>query len=328
MITFTNLTKVENGRSIIPSINLELPKGSATVIHCSQKQGNHLITLITKQDQPSNGSISVGDFPIGVFTQNDTLYERLSVRDNLMIFAQMYDSSIDIKAVVGDWGLSDYVNEPYKKLPHSVKRRVLIARAIIHEPKTIILEDPESGVDDETKLILRANLESWQQKGITTLVTSTFLEDALSMGAAVYRLTHRALTFLETDGEHTSSETPERSQAPPPSFKKIPARSEEKLILFDPEEIDYIESIDGTSMLHVQTETFRSTLTLQELELQLLPFGFFRTHRSYLVNLQRVREVMKWTRNSYSLILSVENTSVPLSRANVSPLYEKLGIQT
>ena len=51
---------------------------------------------------------------------------------------------------------------------------------------------------------------------------------------------------------------------------------------------------------------FVCALTLSELEVRLTGFGFFRCHRSYLVNLQRVREVITWTRNSFSLILDDE----------------------
>lgn len=58
--------------------------------------------------------------------------------------------------------------------------------------------------------------------------------------------------------------------------------------------------------IHVREGDFVCTLTLSELEARLTGFGFFRCHRSYLVNLQRVREVITWTRNSFSLILDDE----------------------
>ncbi len=67
---------------------------------------------------------------------------------------------------------------------------------------------------------------------------------------------------------------------------------------------------------------FVCALTLSEsLEARLTGFRFFRCHRSYLVNLQRVREVITWTRNSFSLILDDERkSSIPLSKGRMDEL--------
>ena len=89
----------------------------------------------------------------------------------------------------------------------------------------------------------------------------------------------------------------------PVKFEKIPTKVNDKIVLFDPIEIDYIESNEGQSFLHIKGESFPSVLPLMTWNNDLLPFGFFRCHRSYIVNLQRVREVITWTRNSYSLVL-------------------------
>lgn len=110
-------------------------------------------------------------------------------------------------------------------------------------------------------------------------------------------------------------------------FEKIPAKLNEKIILFDPTEISFIESNEGVSNLHVNGEVFPCSYTLNELFKRLQIFGFFRCHRSYIVNLQRVREVITWTRNSYSLILDdSKKSSIPLSKGNLSELKEIIGI--
>ncbi|MDQ0808098.1 LytTR family transcriptional regulator DNA-binding domain-containing protein [Priestia megaterium] len=109
-------------------------------------------------------------------------------------------------------------------------------------------------------------------------------------------------------------------------FEKIPAKVNDKIILFDPTEISFIESNEGVSNLHVNGEVFPCSYTLNELTNRLQVFGFFRCHRSYIVNLQRVREVITWTRNSYSLILDdSEKSSIPLSKGNLGELKEIIG---
>lgn len=75
-------------------------------------------------------------------------------------------------------------------------------------------------------------------------------------------------------------------------------------------------------------EAFPTTFTLQELEERLIYYGFFRCHRSYIVNLQKVREVITWTRNSFNLILDDDpKSSIPLSKAKMSQLKEMLGLK-
>ena len=80
--------------------------------------------------------------------------------------------------------------------------------------------------------------------------------------------------------------------------------------------------------LHIKGEGFPTTFTLNELEERLQHFGFFRCHRSYIVNLQKVREVITWTRNSYSLILDDEKKSnIPLSKTKMAELKGMLGLK-
>ncbi|MDG0873430.1 LytTR family transcriptional regulator DNA-binding domain-containing protein [Paenibacillus thiaminolyticus] len=98
-------------------------------------------------------------------------------------------------------------------------------------------------------------------------------------------------------------------------------------MLIDPLEMIYIESQDRVAHLHVQSGDYPCSMTLQELEQKLKPFGFFRCHRSYLVNLQRVREVIIWSRNSYSLVLDDEKKStVPLSKSKYEEMKAIMGI--
>ena len=79
--------------------------------------------------------------------------------------------------------------------------------------------------------------------------------------------------------------------------------------------------------MNVAGTSYSCALTLQELEKRLRAYGFYRCHRSYIVNLQKVREIITWTKNSYSLKLNVgEGTVVPLSRSKLSELKELIGI--
>jgi ABC-2 type transport system ATP-binding protein len=115
----------------------------------------------------------------------------------------------------------------------------------------------------------------------------------------------------------------ERPQALP---FKIPVRMEEKVILVNPADILYAEAEGGRAGLQTAGGRMATQFTLNELEERLARRGFFRAHRAYLVNLQHIKEVIPYTRNSFSLRLDDEAcTEIPLSKAAASELRDLLG---
>lgn len=113
----------------------------------------------------------------------------------------------------------------------------------------------------------------------------------------------------------------------PKPIYKVACKSADKTVFFSPEEIDFIESINGVSNIRIGDEYFPATATMSELTDKLSKFGFFRCHRSYLVNLQRVAELISYSKNSYTLILKgPTQTKLPLSRSRVVELQQLLTI--
>src|SRR5699024_7679292 len=101
-----------------------------------------------------------------------------------------------------------------------------------------------------------------------------------------------------------------------------------KIILFDPPEIDYIESHEGQSNLHIKGDAFPCVFTLADLEQRLSAFGFFRCHRSYIVNLQKVREVITWNPISYYIVLNYDKKlSIPISKTKIAQLNDTFGLK-
>jgi ABC-2 type transport system ATP-binding protein len=106
----------------------------------------------------------------------------------------------------------------------------------------------------------------------------------------------------------------------------VPARGEEKIILIDPADILYVFAQDDRTYLQTSEEHLLTQFTLAELEKRLSRSGFFRAHRAYLVNLQQVKEVIPYTRDSFSLRLKdTAGTEIPLSKSAERELRELLG---
>ena len=116
-------------------------------------------------------------------------------------------------------------------------------------------------------------------------------------------------------------EAAEESAAQGTAVEKIPAKAGETLLLFNPSDIDFAESASGRTALSVRGEEYACALTLEELSVRLERYGFFRCHRSYLVNMQKVEEIIRWTRSSYALrVKGGPEGGVPLSKGRVEEM--------
>ena len=106
--------------------------------------------------------------------------------------------------------------------------------------------------------------------------------------------------------------------------ERIPVEKSGKKLLVSTEKIHYIMAKDDYSYLHTEADRYLSTVSLAQLEIKLEPFGFFRVHRRYLVNLSFVEEVTPVSGGTLSLKLTGEEEAVPVSRRRVATLKKAL----
>lgn len=112
----------------------------------------------------------------------------------------------------------------------------------------------------------------------------------------------------------------------PDKLGRLPVVENEKVILLQPEEVIYVESQGrGTNIITAQT-TYHSDYSLGELEEKLREFYFFKTHRSYLVNLKEVREVIPWFNNTLLLKLKGTTQEIPVSRTFIKDFKQHISI--
>ncbi|HTG01221.1 MAG TPA: LytTR family DNA-binding domain-containing protein [Nitrospirota bacterium] len=105
--------------------------------------------------------------------------------------------------------------------------------------------------------------------------------------------------------------------------KRISLIKGEKIIPTQPDKILFVRCHDGELSVHTTEGKFKAKATLQELEQKLSSFGFIRTHRSFLANINHVSEVVPWFNGSYKLIMDdKEKTEVLVSRYNAKDLKQ------
>lgn len=115
-----------------------------------------------------------------------------------------------------------------------------------------------------------------------------------------------------------------QSQAARPSLGKVVVRAQNRLLLVDQKEICFASIAGGViRVVTPHVEGLSNCRTLEELMEQLSPEAFWRAHRSFLVNIQHIREVVPWFKSSYQLRMDdPKKTEVPVSRAQTKRLRE------
>lgn len=113
----------------------------------------------------------------------------------------------------------------------------------------------------------------------------------------------------------------------PMKMRHIPVHRGDAILLISFDDIYYIDIKKDYSSIHTHNESFLTTYSLSELEKQLDKKVFFRSHRAYIVNLRKVKEILKYSGSSMELLLSDrEETRIPVSRRQSIALKEILGI--
>ena len=121
---------------------------------------------------------------IGVVFQDSVLDKPLTVRENLKSRAALYgitgiDFDIRLLELMDLFSLEEFVDRPLGKLSGGQRRRVDIARALIHRPQLLILDEPTTGLDPQTRKMIWNTIESLRLKeGLTVFLTTHYMEEA------------------------------------------------------------------------------------------------------------------------------------------------------
>ncbi|SHO50548.1 LytTR family transcriptional regulator DNA-binding domain-containing protein [Anaerocolumna xylanovorans] len=335
MLTIKDLYKDKMNQSL-KGLTFQAEKGSSISLECSNETSALLADIILGKELPARGEVLIDSLTpkdycrrhpgtIGVIFKEDPLYEKMTVEGYLSFFYKLFNSDMDYRDVMQKLALLDLGTVMIKNLSYSQKRRISLAREILKNPVLFIFQEPILNMDRDGARLIIESIKELCTKGTTFLLTSLHLKDAILVGDKAYRLDEDGCVEINNNELPISGRITADEDKKTYTIEKIPAKIEDKILLFDPMEIDYIESEDGFSCLFVRGEKFPSSLSMTELEERLKYFGFFRSHRSYLVNLQRVREVITWSRNSYSLNLDDKpRSSIPLSKGRLEELKDIL----
>lgn len=329
MIEIRNVQKVIGQQTVLDIPELSLTAGEINGVIGPVGSGiDVLFDLLVGKTRPSLGVVRVAGLDpaverdqmgrlIGVLFAEDSLYERISVQANLAFFCRLHGLPSKCAAeILEQIGLIDHASETVSKLSSGLRRRLAFGRAILHRPTVLILVSPFTRCDETSSELLTHLIRQTASENTTILILAEDVAHLANICDVIYRMER---------GQIVDRTKPRESQAESTPFK-IPVRMEGKVRLVNPAEILYADASDGKAVLCTPEGRMPTQYTLTELENRLIRSGFFRAHRSYLVNLQHVKEVIPYTRNSFSLRLDdAQGTVIPLSKQAAGELKDLLG---
>lgn len=110
-------------------------------------------------------------------------------------------------------------------------------------------------------------------------------------------------------------------------LRKLPVKSDSKLIFLDIDDIIFIEADGRSSLIKTTNGVYKSLYSLKNIEDRLKDSCFFRVHKSYIINLKKIREIIPWFNNTYVIKLSgCENFEIPVSKSKANELKSILNI--
>lgn len=210
-IQVKDLHRYYNGVKAVRGISFEVEYGEVFGFLGPNGAGKSTtIKVLTGQLRPTSGSAQVVGFDvveerqqmkpqIGVVFEYQNLYERLSARDNLKFSARLYGvPKRRVDETLDQVGLLDRAKDKIKTYSNGMKQRLLIARALLHRPKVLFLDEPTRGLDPGVARGIRNIVEQLVDQGVTVFLTTHYMEEADRLSDRVAIIDEGQLVAIET----------------------------------------------------------------------------------------------------------------------------------
>jgi len=120
---------------------------------------------------------------IGVVTQDNALDQELTVMENLLVYASFFnlgdrEAQRRARELLQTMSLEGKEQSRFKELSGGMKRRLVIARALINNPELLVLDEPTTGLDPQARLMVWEKLHALRSQGITLILTTHYMEEA------------------------------------------------------------------------------------------------------------------------------------------------------
>ena len=293
LISINKLSKTyRNGLIALKDVSLNIRKGEILAMLGPNGAGKTtLISIICGIVTPSSGNVDVDGFDIiknyrearskiGLVPQELTLENFETVFNNVSYTRGLYGKSPNpkyIEKILKDLYLWDKKNDLLRQLSGGMRRRVLIAKALSHEPSILFLDEPTAGVDVELRKEMWKVVEKLRESGVTIILTTHYIEEAEAIADRVAVINHGEIIIVDEKKEllkkmgekKLTIDLHEKTESIPESLKKYDLElSKDKLSI--------------TYTYDVQNQRTGITNLLQDLRDQGLKLKDIKTEQSTL----------------------------------------------
>lgn|GEM_PF-6115791 len=315
-LEFHKFSSYKGNDILFKDVDLKVYEKECIGIQANREVQNVIIEKIIEQDEviiPADHSIFVLDSRIAP-------YQSMKLAHYIDYMLSWHDSAEQKEDILRLLKLQQSANKKISKINEQELQRLRYLSLYLTRANICLLQEPLQNTDYETQHVLKHI--------ISLLIEHTDkMMIVLSNNSAELEQCSEPVYILNEQGAgKIRNQLPEKESRKEENVK-ISCRHGDRIIIFSTEEISFIESENAAVMIYAQGNKYKIDYTLKELEGILNPDLFFRPHRSYFVNLEEISELICWSKNSYSIQLkNVEDILVPVSKANIPALKQKLNI--
>ncbi|HEX4718268.1 MAG TPA: ABC transporter ATP-binding protein [Thermoleophilaceae bacterium] len=206
-IRLRGFVKRFGGITAVGGLDLDVPYGSCVGLLGPNGAGKSTtMKALTAQVVPDEGQLEILGFKLpddskqarammGVVPQLDNLDVSLTVEQNLLVFAHLYrvpagERQEAIDRALGIANLTERAESKVDELSGGMRRRLLIARALLHQPRLILLDEPTVGLDPQVRQELWALIDRMRTEGVSILMSTHYIEEAERLCDSVTIMSH------------------------------------------------------------------------------------------------------------------------------------------
>ena len=220
MIEIQGLVKTFGTRNALAGLSLKVERGEfMTLVGPNGAGKTTLLRILAMLTRPSSGTVRVAGLnlakagdqvrrQVGFLSHRTLLYEDLTAEQNLRFYARMYDlgeASPRIQELLDRVGLSARRCDLVRTFSRGMQQRLAVARAMLHRPQLLLLDEPYAGLDPWAAQVLAGLIQESIEEGGTVLLTTHNLELGLALGQRVAVLARGRLIYDEERGNIDST---------------------------------------------------------------------------------------------------------------------------
>jgi ABC-2 type transport system ATP-binding protein len=190
ILQVTNLVKKFGRLTAVDDVSFDIVQGRCFGLLGPNGAGKTTtIELMEGIKTPDSGTILYRGRPLGrdfrneagIMFQTTALQEFVTVRETLVQFSRFYPLAADIDELVERFALADFLHRDTRKLSGGQKQRLLLAIALINQPKVLFLDEPTTGLDPQSRRNLWEQVRQVKAEGATILLTTHYMDEAYEL---------------------------------------------------------------------------------------------------------------------------------------------------